>query len=332
MGLVRRRQFLLASGALLAAPRAAAQTKRVPRIGLLPEAGIEWRNLVTGALRGLGWTEAREYALVELGLQYGQVQADSAAKRMVAANPDLILTINTAFALAAHQLSSSIPIVMALSGYPVEVGLAHSLARPGKNVTGNSIYAGTGIWGKLPELLREAKPSLKRLGVLWDYVPPGNPRAEVEPCYQELRQAERKLGLALNLVEVADPGRVTAALAAIDAGRPDALLVASGTGLFEARSRVMKFAVERRLPTITDYRWFEDVEPYPLLVYAPLTPPLLREAASYAIRILAQGAKPGDLPIQLPAKFELVVNRRNARAIGLALPQALLLRADQVIE
>lgn len=332
MRLVRRRQFLLASGALLAARLAAAQTQRVPRIGLLPEFGDEYRKWITDALRELGWAEGRDYSLVELGLEYRTDQIDAAAKRMVATKPDLILVVNTGYALAAHRLAPITPIVMQAGGYPVEAGLANSLARPGKNVTGNSIYAGTGIWGKLVELLRDAKPSIKRFGVLWDYVSPAHPREEIEPCYQELGQAARKLGLALDLVEVAGPDRVTAALAAIEAGRPDALLVTSGPAVFQAQRRVMQFAVDRHLPTITDWRWFANVEPYPLLVYAPLTVALTRQAASYMVRILKHGAKPGDLPIQQPAKFELVVNQKTAKALGLALPPALLLRADEVIE
>lgn len=106
------------------------------------------------------------------------------------------------YAIAAQRLSSTIPIVMWASGYPVEAGVAKSLARPGRNVTGNSIYAGPGVWGKLLQLLRDVKPAVKRIGVLWDYVPPLNPREGVEPCYLELRDAARSLGLTVSIVEI----------------------------------------------------------------------------------------------------------------------------------
>jgi len=318
--------------ALAAALPAHAQTRRIPRIGLLPEIGESWRNLITQGLLEQGWVEKRDYLLVELGLQYGKVQTDAAAKRMMGANPDLLLTANSSFALAARRESQAIPIVMAVCGYPVDIGLADSLARPGKNVTGISVYAGTGVWGKLLQLLREAKPSVKRIGVLYDYVPPDNPAEESKALFSELDQAALKLGVTLHVVQVTTPDRVTPALEQMTAAKPDALLVTSGAAIYASQSRVIQYAVDRRLPTITDFRWFRHVDPYPLLVYSANTPSLVRQAAGYTVRILRDGLKPGDLPIQQPAKFELAINQKNARVIGLALPRTLLLRADQVIE
>jgi len=328
---MNRRDTLLAL-ALLATRPAIAHTRRVPRIGLLPEAGDKWRQLITEALLEQGWAEKRDYLLVELGLQYGKVQPTVAAKRMKAANPDLLLTVNSSFALAAHRESQSIPIVMMLCGYPVDIGLANSLATPGKNATGTSIYAGTGIWGKLLQLLQESKPSIKRIGMLYDYVPPDNPIEESKALFDEMSRAARQLGLALQMVQVPTPDRLEPALAQMDAAQPDALLVTSGAAIHTTKARTIQFAIERRLPTITDFRWFSDVDPYPMLVYAADTPSLVRQAAGYAVRILRDGVKASDLPIQQPAKFEMVVNRKNARAIGLALPQSLLLRADHVID
>lgn len=309
-----------------------AQSKRMPRIGVLPEFGSEFRALITQAFLQLGWVENRDYQLVELGLAYGKVPAPEAARRMVAARPDLILTANSSFALEAVQASRVIPVVMVTCGYPVEIGLAASLARPGKSVTGNSIYAGTGVWGKLLQLLREAKPSTRTVGVLYDYVPPDNPVEESKAVFEELDRAAGLLGVRLQVAQVATPDRLAQALAQMDAGKPDALIVTSGAAMHSSQSRIVQFAIERRLPTIADYPWFSNVDPYPLLVYGPHTASLVRQSAGYAVRILRDGVRPGDLPIQQPAKFELLVNLKTAKALGIVLPQSLLLRADHVIE
>ena len=198
-------------------------------------------------------------------------------------------------------------------------------------MTGNSIYVGTAVFGKLLELLREAKPGIKRIGVFWGYLPPASPRAEIEPAWAALRQAGRALGLTTHIAEVGSREQLSAVLAASDADRPDALLVTAIPGLFPAWAGIMEFAVERRLPTIVDARWPSEVQPYPLLAYGASRAHLARQTAVYVDRIL-KGARPGELPIQQPAKFELVVNRKTAKAIGLTLPQALILRADEVVE
>ena len=140
------------------------------------------------AMREVGWRVGRDFVPIESGLQFGE-QMDTAAKRVVSANPDLIYTVNTAYVLAARRLTTTIPIVMWASGFPVEAGIADSLARPGKNVTGNSLYAGTEVFGKLLELLRDANPGVRRIGVLWSYLPPLHPPEEIEPCYREIRRA-----------------------------------------------------------------------------------------------------------------------------------------------
>jgi putative ABC transport system substrate-binding protein len=231
-----------------------------------------------------------------------------------------------------QRVTSTVPIVMWTSGYPVEAGVAVSLARPGKNVTGMTIYAGTGIWGKLLELLRESKPTIKRVGVAWGYVPPTFPREEIEPCYRELRQAAQALNVALLIQEIAKPDGVQAGLASIDAARPDALLVTAGPGFYTERHRVIQFAVSKRIPTAADWQWPPSEEKQPMLVYAPSFSAAMRQAASYVVRILDGKARPGDLPIQQPSKFELIVDLKTAKAIGLTIPQSLRLRADRVIE
>lgn len=204
----------------------------------------------------VGWREGREYTLIQLE----RLMADpieQATQRMLAEKPDLILATSTAYANAAHRQTRTIPIVMWVSGYPVEAGVAHSLARPGKNVTGNTSYAGWDIWGKLLELLRDAKPSIKRVTVLWTYAPPWFPEEEREPGFKLLKQAAQKLGLAVSIVDALAPDRLADYFAQIDAARPDALILTSAVSFIPERTRIMQFAIARRLPMITDVRWGE---------------------------------------------------------------------------
>jgi ABC-type uncharacterized transport system substrate-binding protein len=284
-------------------------------------------------MRNLGWMERRDFLAVPSGQAlYGLPQlTDDAARRVVGDKPDLVLSHTTAYALALYRATASIPIVMVTSGYPVECGLASSLAKPGKNVTGNTIYAGVEVWGKLLQLLREVKPTTQRVGILLTYVPPAFPREEIEPCYAEIGRAERLLGLKLHIAEAADTDQIPAALRRVAADRPDALLLAGGF-TFQVVSSIMQLAVQLRLPTIVDFQWpTGEVEPYPLLSYAPVYQELIRSAADYVDKIL-KGASPANLPIQRPAKFEMSVNLKTAKAINLTVPQGLLLRADRVIE
>jgi putative ABC transport system substrate-binding protein len=228
-----------------------------------------------------------------------------------------------------HRATQSIPIVTASCGYPIEAGLADSLSQPGKNVTGNSQFAGTQVWGKLLQLLREVKSGVTRVGVLWTYLPPTIQQEEIAPCYAELRDAERSLGLTLHFIEVGSADHVADALAAINAMRPDGLLLTSGLS-FKANSTVMQFAVSKRLPTITDISW-PNVQPPPLLSYGPVYAELVRSNVAYIDKIM-KGAKPNHLPFQQPSKFELIVNLRTAKAIGITIPQEMFLRADSVVD
>jgi len=330
---VRRRDALagLLSLAALSPLCAKGQARaRVIRIGVVPDFDEPFGGWFYEAMRDLGWAKGRDFVVIETGVAFGH-QIEPAAKRMVLAAPDLIFTVNTAYALAVHRLTKTTPIVMWTSGYPVEVGLAESLGRPGKNVTGNTNYAGTGVWGKLLELLQAVKPSTQRIGVLWDYVPPAHPREEIEPCYEELRRAASQLGLAIHIVEIPHPDQLPGAMEALEANRPDALLVTTGTPLFRLQASVMEFAVARRLPTIVDFPWRPAVQPQPLLAFSPSARDLIRRAAGYVDRI-AKGAKAADLPIQQPAKFELLINLKTAAAIKLTVPQSLLIRAHHIVE
>ena len=288
------------------------------------------RELTVAALSDVGLQEGADYVLLQSGIPQG-IDIERSIQRVVDAAPDLILASITGYTLVAKRLAPTTPIVMVTSGFPVEAGLAHSLARPGGNVTGLAIYAGTEIFGKFLELVREARPGMRRVGVLWAYVPPFHPKEEIEPGYRELREAAQRLGLELRLWEVERPEQTTATLAAVAAEDMHALFLTSGAPTVPHRKAITQFAVDRGLPTISDFSW-PGVEPQPLLRYSPSASALLRQAADYVDRILRTGAAPGELPIQRPAKFELEINLRTARALGLQVPASLLLRADKIVD
>lgn len=308
--------------------RASPPAGRTPaRIGLLPKMWDFQVALLRDALLERGWREGADYTLLRADLPGDRIE--EAAQAIVATRPDVIWVANTGYALAAHRRTKTIPIVMFVTGFPVEAGLAESLARPGKNVTGNAGYTGAGLFGKLFELLREAKPDLKKLGVLWAYVPPAHPVAEVEPCYREMREAAERMRLDVQIQEIARTEHLPPALEALRSWGVDGLFITSGPGTWDEAKRLMRFATEYQLPTIADWPWSSDL--YPLLTYSPAWRELVWQSAAYIDRIL-MGEKPGMLPLQQPSKYELVVNAKTAQAIGITLPTTLLLRADRVIE
>lgn len=322
---------LLVLGTSPATQVARAQAPARPfRIGLLPDLIPISRKQFVDALSDLGWVEGRDHVIVPSGFRRLGTEIEPAARHIVSLKPDAILVAGTSYAAAAQRLTSTIPIVMWASGYPVEAGVANSLARPGRNVTGYTVLAGTGIWGKLMQLLRDTKPNIKRVGVLWSYTPPLYLLEEIEPCHRELAEAARQLRLTVDIVTAEGPDHLAAALARLNSFRPDALLFTSDSRLYEARGRLMQFAVDRRLPTIAEFPW-RTTEPQLLLSYAPSPAGLLRGAAAY-VHAIGKGAKPAEMPIQLPARFELVVNLKLAKALNIAIPQSILLRADALIE
>lgn len=329
---MNRRRFLGAAALAPLALHAQSGAGRPYRVAVYPDMIPAVRKMLDDAAREVGWSSS-QVQLLDSGFPYGS-DATRTARKVLEGSPDLVLTYSSVHALALHRASSSIPIVMWSSGYPVEVGIANSLARPGKNVTGNTQYASTGIWSKLIALLAEVRPGQKRIGVFWGYVPPSFPEAEIEPCYRELREAARGLQVALEIVEVPRPESVAPALARLDAWRAEALLITTGPSVWPERASVMRHAVARRWPTASDFPWPErdpGAPVLPLLTYSPPTADLVKNAVHYVERI-RRGAKPGDLPIQLPARFELVVNQNTARDIAMSVPRRILLQADRVIE
>ena len=334
-----RRSLLTAFGALCAwqvplpVRAQAPMAGRLFRIGFAtPFPSTESRRVFLDAMSKFGWKEGTDFVVIESTVAYDQLRANEAIDAVMLQNPDLIYCVSTAQALVAHRRTKSIPIVMLFSGYPVEAGLAMSLSRPGKNVTGNTAYAGTGVWGKLLELLRECKPETRTISVLWAYGPPAFAQPETDVAVKEMQTVARALGVTLQFLEVPTPDRLPATFKEVVARRSDALVVTGGLMAWSGWTEVMKFAQERRLPTVSDWIQFpNDTRSRPLMAYGPSITELVRQAHSYIDRIM-RGAKAGDLPIQQPSRFELVVDLRTAKASGLKVPQSLLLRTDRVIE
>jgi putative ABC transport system substrate-binding protein len=330
---MRRRRFLAAMSGALAAPLLAARAgpERPFRVGfasnLDPWTRLQFANL----LKARGWVHEKDYLLLSSGIVYG-LEIEASVRKILAMEPDLVVVASTAYAVAARSRTSTIPIVMYSSGYPVAAGLAHSLGRPGMNVTGSTIFADGRIWGKLFQLLAEAKPGIRRIGLVWSYLPPHFPAAERDLALAELRRDGQALGLHTIIGECPELDSVPQALATIAAARVDAAVLTSGPGVWGAIPSILKYFMAQGWPSVSDATSaLVNLDPGPLLAYAPSREDLMRQTADYIDRIM-RGAAPADLPIQLPKIYEFVVNRKTALALGLSLPTSLLLRADRVIE
>jgi len=319
-----RRTFIGAmAGGLLAAPLAAeAQlSTTIPRIGLLADA-TSWEPLRLG-LRDLGYVEGTSIALEERSSQGRNERFSDLASELVRLNVDIIVTWGTPATLAAKRATTIIPIVMASAGDPLRSGLVSSLAHPSGNVTGLTVL-GPGLAAKRLELLKEAVPNMSRVAFLWN---PANP--DQESSFNEIQAGARALGVTLQSVEARDREELEQAFAAMKRGRPSALLMTADSLIQRYIGRIVAFASENRLPAM--YQLREAVDGGGLMSYGVSLPDLGRRAAYFVDKIL-KGAKPSDLPIEQPTKFELVVNLKTAKALGLTIPQSLLQRADQVIE
>jgi putative ABC transport system substrate-binding protein len=325
---VRRRDFItLLGGAATAWPLAARaqQPGRRPTIGFLgvstSAAWTDWTAAFVRRLGELGWAEGR-YLAIEYRWAEGRGERYvEYADEFVRLKVDVIVTGGSAVR-AAMQATSTIPIVFALAVDPIVMGLITSLARPGGNVTGLSVLS-TETASKRLEILREAIPDLRRLAVLGNVGYAGS--------VDELRvvqTAAQTVGVEIDTLEVRKPGDIAAAFERLRSGAqalyvcPDALINAN-------RLRISIWALGLRLPTMFGFR--EYVDSAGLMSYGPSIPDLFRRAAEYVDKIL-RGMKPGDLPVEQPTKFELVINLTVAKALGLKLPESFLLRADEVLE
>ena len=325
---MKRREFITLFGGAAAWPRAAfaqrsAKSATIGFLGANPPAAMSpWTAAFVQRLRELDWIEGGTIMIEYRWAEGRTEQLAEIAAEFVRLKVDVIVTHSTAPILAVKQATSVIPIIFAAVGDPVGNNLVASLARPGGNVTGLSIQQ-TDLAGKRLELLREILPGLHRLAILANVAAPA---AMLD--MREVQAAARTLGLEVATFEILRAEDIAPAVEAFK-NRADALYVSADPVLTTNRVRISALALAARLPTIYAFR--EHVEAGGLMSYGTNFPDLFRRAADYVDKIL-RGAKPGDLPVEQPTKFDLVVNLKTAKALGLTIPPALLARADEVIE
>jgi putative tryptophan/tyrosine transport system substrate-binding protein len=320
---MERRAFVVGAFGLLAAPLAAEgqPVGKVYRIGLLRagEPPNFWIDEFREGLRELGYVEGQNLVIE---FRIGPLdQLPQLAEDLVRSRVDVIVASASSAGMAAKKATTSIPIVFTTLSHPVEIGLIKSLARPGGNITGVTVNAGTTVTKRL-ELLRELVPRLKQVAVL---VHPAHPTDPVQR--KEMEEAARALGLQLKPTAVTAPEDFEAAFKAVSGA---GALLNIDTPLFTTyRTQFVELAARNRLPAI----WSNGiiVEAGGLMSYGTYIPALFRRAAIYVDKVL-KGARPGDLPVEQPTRFELVINLKTAKALGLTIPPSLLQRADQVIE
>ncbi|MBI4587724.1 MAG: ABC transporter substrate-binding protein [Candidatus Rokubacteria bacterium] len=330
---MRLRTVVLVALGILATPLSAGaqQPGRVPRIGILlpgspptPATPLPTLEAFLQGLRDLGYVEGRNVALEYRWAEGKLDPLSDLAAELVRLKVDVIVTHTAPAIQAAKKATSTVPIVMAAVGDPVVTGLVASLARPGGNITGLSLLAPE-LAGKRLELLKETLPKLSRVAVLWNSASP----AMVHTFRQALVAAET-LGVKFQSLEVqGDPTDFERAFSAITRERPDGLFVTLDPFTSRHRGRIAELAAKHRVPAMYELREFVDAGG--LMAYGPSSRDLWRRAATYVDKIL-KGAKPADLPVEQPTKFELVVNLKTAKALGLTIPQSVLIRADHVIQ
>ena len=322
-----RRAFIGSLGGLLLAPRAAkaqkaGRTYRIGYLGTVIAPPDVWEAFLRG-LRDLGWIEGQTIVIDQRNAEGQYERLPELAADLVRLKVDIIVATGPVAPLAAKQATNTIPIVMTNHGDPVGTGLVASLGRPGANVTGLSILHPT-VVGKQIEVLKELVPKVKRLAILTN---PGNPTRSLMLAGAEA--AMSPLGLQLHALDARGPSEFEAAFSAMRKGRADALLILVDPMLFGQRNRLADLAAMNRLPAVSGLREFADAGI--LVTYGANLPDLFRRAAIFVDKIL-KGAKPADLPVEQPTKFDLVLNLKTAKALGLTIPPSLLQRADQVIE
>jgi putative tryptophan/tyrosine transport system substrate-binding protein len=318
----------LALGLLVAplAPEAQPPTK-VHRIGwLVATTPGRDRNVVVEpfleGMRALGYVEGQHFVLEYRGAEGQYERFPALAAELVRLPVDVLLVPNTPAALAAKQATTTIPIVMMTIADPVGSGLVASLARPGGNITGLAVLRPE-LVGKQLEFLKDVLPTVSRVAVLWN---PTNPVAAL--VVQAADVAAQALGVQLHLVEARGPDAFDSAFAAMTSAHAGALLVVGDPMFVQHRSRLAELAATSRLPTMYDQRRF--VEAGGLFCYGASLPDQYRRAATYVDKIL-KGAKPADLPVEQPMKFDLVINLKTGQALGLTIPPSLLFQATEVI-
>jgi putative ABC transport system substrate-binding protein len=321
---MKRREFIAALGglALWSCPALAQhRAPKTPRIGIVDNAPI-WDNFRQG-LRQFGYIQGQNIDIEYRSSQGRLDELAAAANDLVSGSVDIIVTSGSAAARAAQQATTTIPIVMIAIGDPVAAGLVQSLARPGGNITGNTLL-GPEMTAKRVELFKQIIPSISRLAFLWNHNNPSHPA-----YLEKWRAMAPKLGVEPLFVEVSDIDQFEPAFEAMTRERCDALSVTADPFHLSHVGRIIDFVAKARLPAL--YAAQENVVAGGLMSYGPSLADLYVRAAGYVHKIL-QGTKPADLPVEQPVKFELVINLKTASALGLTVPQMLLVTADEVIE
>jgi ABC-type uncharacterized transport system substrate-binding protein len=308
-------------------PAKAEQAGKVPRIGLLLPFSrsntVSWEQAFRQGLRALGWVEGKNISIEYRYSEGKNERLSELAADLVRLNVDIIVTSITPDTLAAKNATREIPIVMASVADPVGSEFIDSLARPGSNITGLTNIAPE-LSGKWLELLKEAVPNLGRVAVLW------NPEAEISTLgWKESQLPARALGLHLYSMEVRNANEFDKAFTAARKARVGAVVIGPNTMVSRNQKRIADLAIKSRLPSI--YGLTEFVEFGGLMAYGADRSDLFRRAATYVAKIL-KGRKPTDLPVERPVKFELLINLKTAKQIGLKIPQSVLYRADRVIK
>jgi putative ABC transport system substrate-binding protein len=326
MRLIGLAVVLAASVLLTPLVSAAQQAGKVWRIGILSNGSSASPGRLTALLQGLreaGLVEGRT-AVFEIRYSEGRTEPFPAlASELVSLHVDILVAISTPAIAAAKKTTTTIPIIMALASDPVGAGLVASLSHPGGNITGLSLLAPE-LSAKRLDLLTQTVSPLGRVAVLWNLDNEG-----MALRFREAQAASRVLGVTIQSVGVRTPADFDGAFATMTRERPDALLVMADTVTVGQRKRTADFAASRRIPAIYEARDFVDVGG--LMSYGIDFIDHFRRAASFVDKIV-KGAKPADLPVEQPTKFELVINLKTAKALGLTIPQPILVRADQVIQ
>jgi len=315
---------------LLAAPlagEAQPPPSKVYRIGWLHPLPIppDWQEGLRQGLREFGYVEGRDLIIER---RWGDGNLDrlpAMAAELVRLNVDFIIAGNSRAVQELKVATTTIPIVMTATNDPVGTGLIASLARPGGNITGLS-GLGTDLSGKRLELLKEVMKGLGRVTMLSNL---GNP--SIVLAVQETQAAAKTLGVVFHSVDVREPSQIDRALASVLRERPDGLVLPAESVVHSqhARTRIVEFAIKHRLPSIGAWREFADAGG--LMVYGVSIPDVFRRAVGYIDKIL-KGARPADLPVEQPTKFELIINMKTARTLGLTIPPSVLVRADEIIQ
>jgi ABC-type uncharacterized transport system substrate-binding protein len=323
---MNRRDFIAGTAALLVSPPRSWAQGTPRRIGYLDSAPLYLPNFKVwqDSMRDHGWIEGKNLIVDYRSAENHAERLTPLANELVALKPDVLVGPGTQAAVALKSATASIPIVFVAASYPERLGLVQSMSHPGGNITGLAAVV-PGFVGKLIEMLREMVPTASKVAVL---VNPGSPIHRLIVA-EELPQIARNLGVALPILEATTVEELDIAFASAAAQHADAVNVLGDTLTTNNAARITALAAEHRLPAVYLFRLFAINGG--LISYGPDITNLLRRAGDYVDKIL-KGAKPSDLPVELPTKFELVINRKTAKALGLTVPPSLLASADEVID